>query len=376
MLPLKTVFMGTPKIASRSLLDMLMFQENGIVDLQAVYTKSPVWDSKKKEYIESPVEKIARENRIDLRTPKTFKNNREETDFLKTLAPDVIIVVAFGLILTPDILNIPVYGVLNLHPSLLPDLRGPSPIHYTILKMMKFGGVTIMAMNEGIDTGPLAAQQRIALDKNENFSGLYEKLSLAGSLLLSGVVETVYKHRINFFECGYGQDLAKKEGNRAHDLTALIKQEELRIDFSKDEPAVIYAKIRAFSEAGGAFFILKNKNVKILEAKLIVDDACEKTEIESGKTKNGVQHETFEYSDYCGGFSDIYKKEIEKVFSKSDIIAAGTAVVANKTGLLISTVKKGVYIRLIKLKPEGRNVMDYNDIVNGFRIKQGDLICP
>ena len=365
MLPLKTVFMGTPEIASRSLLDMLKLQENGIVDLQAVYTKPPVWDSKKKEYIESPVEKIARENRIDLRTPKTFKNNSEETDFLKTLAPDVIIVVAFGLILTPDILNIPVYGVLNLHPSLLPDLRGPSPIHYTILKRMKFGGVTIMAMNEGVDTGPLAAQQRIPLDKNENFSGLYEKLSSAGSLLLSGVVETVYSHRINFFKCGYAQDSAKKEGDTAHDLTALIKQEELRIDFSKEEPNVIYAKIRAFSEAGGAFFIFKNKNVKVLEAELIVDDTCEKKDFQS---------QTFEYFDYCGGFSDIYKKEIEKISSKGDIIP-GTAVVANKTGLLISTVKKGVYIRLIKLKPEGRNVMGYNDIVNGFRIKQGDFIC-
>ncbi len=366
--------MGTPEIASRSLLDMLRLQENGIVDLQAVYTKPPVWDSKKKDYIESPVEKIARENRIDLRIPKTFKNNPEEADFLKTLAPDVIIVVAFGLILTPDILNIPVYGVLNLHPSLLPDLRGPSPIHYTILKRMKFGGVTIMAMNEGVDTGPLAAQQRIALDKNENFSRLYEKLSSTGSLLLSGVVETIYKYRINFFECGYSQDLLKKEYDTSYDLTALIKQEELLIDFCKDEPAVIYAKIRAFSEAGGVFFIFKNKNVKILEAELIVDDTWKKTERESLKTKNGVQHQTFEYFDYCGGFSDIYKREIEKVSSKSNIVA-GTAVAANKNGLLISTVKKGVYIRLVKLKPEGRNVMGYNDIINGFRIKQGDLIC-
>ena len=374
MLPLKTVFMGTPEIASLSLLDILKLRKNGIVDLQAVYTKPPVWDSKKKEYIESPVEKIARENGFNLRTPKTFKNNPEEADFLKTLAPDVIIVVAFGLILTPDILNIPVYGVLNLHPSLLPDLRGPSPMHYTILKRMKFGGVTIMAMNEGVDTGPLAAQQRIALDKNENFSGLYEKLSLTGSLLLSEVIETVYKHRINFFKCGYAQDIVKKEGDTAYDLTALIKQEELLIDFCKDEPAVIYAKIRAFSEAGGAFFIFKNKNVKILEAELIVDDTCEKTERESGKTKNGVQRQTFEYFDYCGGFSDIYKKEIEKIFSKADIVP-GMAVVANKTGLLISTVKKGVYMRLIKLKPEGRNIMSYNDIVNGFRIKQGDIIC-
>ncbi len=374
MLPLKTVFMGTPEIASRSLLDMLRLQENGIVDLQAVYTKPPVWDSKKKDYIESPVEKIARENRIDLRTPKTFKNNSEEINFLKTLAPDIIIVVAFGLILTPDILNIPLYGVLNLHPSLLPDLRGPSPIHYTILKRLKFGGVTIMAMNEGVDTGPLAAQQRISLDKNENFHRLYEKLSSTGSLLLSGVVETIYKYRINFFECGYSQDLLKKKDNTSYDLTSLIKQEELRIDFCKDEPAVIYAKIRAFSESGGAFFIFKNKNVKILEAELIADNTWEKTGTESLKTKKDVQFETFEYSDYCGGFSDIYKREIEKVSSKSNIVA-GTAVAANKNGLLISTVKKGVYIRLIKLKPEGKNVMGYNDIINGFRIKQGELIC-
>ncbi len=372
--------MGTPEIASRSLVDILKLYEDGIVDLKAIYTKPPVWDSKKKEYIKSPVEKIAREYSIDLRMPKTFKNNTEETYFLKSFTPDVIVVVAFGLIITPDILNIPTYGALNLHPSLLPDLRGPSPIHYTILNRMRFGGVTIMAMDEGVDTGPLAAQQRIMLDKNENFKNLYEKLSLAGSFLLCEVLKTVYKYRINFFKSGYAQDTTKQDcnkgnkNNKEYYLTSLIKQDELRVEFSKDEPEIIYAKIRAFSEMGGVFFTLKNKNVKILEAELIVDEICKEDTKESLKTESGLEHKKFEYSDYCGNFSDVYKKEIEKISTNADIIP-GTAVVSNKAGLLISTVKKGVYIRLIKLKPEGKNIMNYNDIINGFRIKQGDIVC-
>lgn len=220
----------------------------------------------------------------------------------------------------------------------------------------------------------MAAQQRIALDKNDDFSIVYEKLSSAGSLLLCETIKTVYKYGVNFFKSGYPQDIIKKEEDKTYDLTALIKHEELRIDFSKEEPAVMYAKIRAFSEAGGAFFVFKNKNLKILEAGLIVDDACVKIGKENEKAKTVAKNQTFDYTDYFGGFYDGYKKEIEKISSEMDIIP-GTAVVANKTGLLISTVKRGVYIRLVKLKPEGRKVMSYKDIINGFRIKQGDVIC-
>ncbi len=370
MLPLKTVFMGTPEIASQSLLNILKLQKDGIVALKSVYTKPPSWNVRKKEFIVSPVEKIARENRINVRTPKTFKDSSEETDFLKSLVPDIIIVVAFGLILPAEILNIPKYGILNLHPSILPELRGPSPIHYTILNMTKFGGVSIMAMDTGIDTGPVAAQQRIAIDKNENYSSLYSKLSLSGALLLSEVIKTVYKFRINMFESGFPQNKIEESDSRVSGLTALIKQEELYVDFSMDEPAVIYAKIRAFSEVGGAFFVFKNKNVKIMEAELLVDGECAEIKNEIKKEREGPKSPAFDYGDYAVRFPGDYKREIEKLQPE---IVPGTIAAANKSGLVISTVRNGIYIRLIKLKPEGRNIMNYNDFINGFRIKQGDI---
>jgi methionyl-tRNA formyltransferase len=333
MAVLNAVFMGTPEIASESLRYIAELQKINIIDIKSVYTKPPAWNSKKKEYIISPVDKLAREQGICVRTPKNLKNNPEETVFLKSLNLDLIIVVAFGLILPQEILDIPRFGVLNLHPSLLPELRGPSPIHYAILNRMKFTGVSIMALDAGVDTGPIISQQRIAIDENEYFQSLYKRLSSIGAFLLAETVKTISKFKINMLECGFPQDKTDIAGDN-FPLTELIKPEELKVDFSTADPLSIYAKIRAFTEEGGAFFIFRNKNIKIVEARLATL---------SGSDDNGT--------------------ECRK---------GGIITIADKTGLFVSTIKKGFYIQLLKIKPEAKNIMNYTDFINGFRIKQGE----
>ncbi|MHB1547079.1 MAG: methionyl-tRNA formyltransferase, partial [bacterium] len=266
---LNAVFMGTPEIASESLSHIAELEKSNIIGLKSVYTKPPVWNNKKKEFALSPVDKLARSYGINVRTPKILKGNAEEINFLKSLDLDLIIVVAFGLILPAEILNIPKYGVLNLHPSLLPDLRGPSPIHYAILKRMKFSGVSIMALDAGVDTGPVIAQQRTDIDKNEYFPDLYKRLSLSGAFLLAEVIKTVFKLKINVHKCGLPQDSMYPDYSDSFSLTKLIEPDELKVDFSFDDPLEIYAKTRAFTEAGGAFFVFGSKKIKIIEAELI-----------------------------------------------------------------------------------------------------------
>ncbi len=114
--PLNIIFMGTPEIASESLRNILGLFKANILDLKCIYTKPPVWNSKKRKIIKSSVNMIADEMGIKVRMPKSLKNNSGETEFLKSLDLDLIVVVAFGLILPDNILAIPKYGVINLHP--------------------------------------------------------------------------------------------------------------------------------------------------------------------------------------------------------------------------------------------------------------------
>ena len=368
---LNAVFMGTPEIASESLSHIAELEKLNIISLKSVYTKPPVWNNKKKEFAASPVNKLAIEHGISVRTPKNLKNNTEEINFLKSLDLDLIIVVAFGIILPAEILNIPKYGVLNLHPSLLPDLRGPSPIHYAILKRMKFSGVSIMALDSGVDTGPIIAQQRTDIDKNEYFPDLYKRLSLSGAFLLSEVIKTVSKLKINIHKCGLPQDSISSGSSDFFSLTKLIEPDELKVDFFFDDPLEIYAKTRAFTEAGGAFFVFGNKKIKIIEAGLVVVADKKDKEIKEKCFDNVGERAIFDYCDYADYFPDTLPQGI---IPDINIIpdTPGIIISANKSGLLVSTVKKGIYIRLLKLKPEGKNVMNYIDFINGFRVKQGE----
>ena len=373
MSSLNAVFMGTPEIASESLFYIAELEKLNVICLKSVYAKPPVWNNKKKEFTVSPAGKSASELGISVRTPKSLKNNAEEINFLKSLDLDLIIVVAFGLIIPAEILNIPKYGILNLHPSLLPDLRGPSPIHYAILKRMKFSGVSIMALDEGVDTGPVIAQQKISIDRDEYFQTLYKKMSLSGALLLAEVIKTVFKLRINVSKLGLPQTQAYSGSFSLTDsLTELITQDKFKTDFFSDDPLEIYAKTRAFAETGGAFFVFRNKNVKIIEARLIADENYENCGNNKTKEKyfdNDAERRIFDYCDYTDYFPSAFLQGIKGMMPD---VPAGVIIKADKAGLIVSTVKKGIYIQLLKLKPEGKNVMNYVDFINGFRLKQGE----
>lgn len=415
-LPLSVVFMGTPEIAAESLSCLISLININVIDLKCIYTKPSGWNSKRGESVKSPVNIIAEENKIRVRTPKTFKSNIKELSFLKDLKPDLIVVVAFGLILPQDILEIPKYGTINLHPSLLPDLRGPSPIHYAILENLKFTGVSIMVLDEGIDTGPLLVQSRERISKDEYFQDLYNRLSKTGSFLLSEVVKTIAKlHEFEQLHCEKGTTFSNKEKkNNESDIAYYNKSNILckpgseaagiylyaypqsevegrkltftkridtniqKIDFLKDSPFLIYSKIRAFSGQDAAFFTLNNKKIKVLKAILVVDN--EEAEAAMPKNKYDKNGFKYDYHDYINEeFKEILKKiEFnEKSSFYNDFLKEsmpGSVVLADKSGLAVKTAEKGIYITLLELKPEGKRLMNYIDFINGFRIKPGFVL--
>ncbi len=425
--PMKIIFMGTPEIASDSLISIVELTKNNIADLKCIYTKPEAWNNKKSQYIKSPANIIGDKYNIPVRTPKTIKNNQEEIDFLVNIKPDLIIVVAYGLILPKNILDIPLYGTINLHPSILPDLRGPSPIHYALLENLKYTGISIMALDEGMDTGPLIAQMETPVSKDEYFEELYGRLSKIGAYVLSDVIKTLAL--IHSIENIYLDEENKKIYTYAtHQSASMLYQKDYKqnltitdkidngikkINFSKDKPDLIYSKIRTFSGSDPAYFIFEKKMIKVIRANLIVIKG-QFENCNENLSKNNSKAILFKSKhNYCEFLDEdlnndniIYKKlspELssdnisiqlaEKIESNNNnnnnnnntlntenkynhelIYKPGTVVIADKSGLVISTLEKGVYLKLLELKPESKKAMNYIDFINGLRIKSGIML--
>ena len=228
-----------------------------------------------------------------------------------------------------------------------------------------------MALDEGIDTGPLLAQQKLPIDKDEYFKDLYDRLSDSGADLLAQTIKTVKRLRNSVYSYACPQPLS--EGNIYMNYTEQIGLNAQKIDFLLDGPDHIYSKIRAFSDSGGAFFTLNNKIIKVLRAKLVVDDSPEFFKKTSDKDKDDSRYTYRDYIDRVNSniLKDIKSNE-EKLPFKGN--KPGCIVSADKKGILVKTVKAGVYINLLELKPEGKRSMGHIDFINGFRIKSGFII--
>ncbi|RZD15707.1 MAG: hypothetical protein EVJ46_09285 [Candidatus Acididesulfobacter guangdongensis] len=435
--PMKVVFMGTPEIAANSLISIIELTKKNIIELQCVYTKPETWNAKKSQYIKSPVSIISEKYDIPVRTPKTLKNNGDEIDYLADIKPDLIIVVAYGLILPEKILNIPLYGAINLHPSILPDLRGPSPIHYAILENLKFTGISIMALDERMDTGPIMAQMKIPIAKDEYFNELYSKVSKEGAYILSDIVKTLsfihaiddihlnkkYKKIFTYASPQSGSILYRKDYRQYLTVTDKIDNETKKINFKLDEPDLIYSKIRTFSQSDNAYFIFEKKTIKIIKANLIIIKEQLKM---CGENNENIDKDNLKIiyikpkHNYCEFLNEdlntnqqiIYNKlssellpdKINEISAKKNncnniftqnsgnskdnmplnisskqengcghdlIYKPGTVVIADKSGLVVSTLEKGVYLELLELKPESKKSMNYVDFINGTRIIPG-----
>lgn len=179
------VFMGTPKFAVPSL--KALIDEFGV---QAVYTQPDKPKGRGKKLGISEVKEVAVENNIPVFQPLKLKNNVEEIERLKAFEPDFIIVVAFGQLLPKEVLEIPKYGCINLHGSLLPKYRGAAPIQFAVLKGEKVSGNTTMLMDVGLDTGDMLLKDEVNITDDMTSGELHDILMQRGAGLL---VETIKK---------------------------------------------------------------------------------------------------------------------------------------------------------------------------------------
>lgn len=181
---IKIVFAGTPKLGA------IVFEElvkAGFV-IKLVLTKADKPAGRGKKVIPSPVRLIAQKFKIPTLSIANL-NSQEFADQLKKIAPDLIVVAAFGKILPKQVLEIPKYGVLNFHPSLLPKFRGPSPIQFAILAGEQKTGVTIIKMNENLDEGDILSQVEIVIADDDTTASLAEKLAKVGAKLLAETIK-------------------------------------------------------------------------------------------------------------------------------------------------------------------------------------------
>tara|TARA_B100001123_G_C15261757_1_gene1006837 strand:- start:176 stop:1096 length:921 start_codon:yes stop_codon:yes gene_type:complete len=227
------------------------------IQISAIFTRPAKPFGRGREIQNPPIKEYADNNSIDIYQYASLINNELAYKELKNLSPDLIIVADFGLIIPDKILKLPRLGCLNIHPSLLPKYRGPSPVSTAILNENKFTGVTVMLMDEGLDTGPIIAQKKVEFLYQENAKDLTKRLFEIGALLISDI--------LSLWEFGKINPTLQDESKATY--TKKLSKEDGRIDWN-DSAININKKILAYNPWPGVFTIWNNRRVKVIEAKL------------------------------------------------------------------------------------------------------------
>jgi methionyl-tRNA formyltransferase len=246
---MRLAFMGTPDFAVPTL-DALIGAGHEIV---AVYTQPPRRAGRGKALSPSPVHRRAEQGGIAVRTPATLRDPDEQAGFA-ALGLDAAVVAAYGLILPEPILSAPRHGCLNVHASLLPRWRGAAPIQRAILAGDETTGVCIMAMERGLDTGPVFARREAAIDR-KTAGELTDELAAMGGALMVQVLD------------GLGAIAPEPQPEDGVTYAAKIDKSEAQLDFSQAAEAV-ERQVRAFNPAPGAWFEHEGERIRILAAEL------------------------------------------------------------------------------------------------------------
>jgi len=269
-----------------------------------------------------PIKKIALSRGITIFQPENI-NEEESIKKIKEFNPDLILVVAYGQILSKDILNIPWMGCVNIHASLLPKYRGASPINWTIINGEEETGITFIFMNEKVDAGDIIYQQKITIFPDETYGELNKRLSN----LSAGIINKLLKEIKN------GKIKRIPQEKQLATYTKKMSKEDGEIIWS-NKGEKIYNLIRGTTPYPGAFTYYKGKKLKITMARFLYN----------------------------------YQNEL-----KLDFATAGEVVKIEKDGIFISTGDKGI-IRILKVVPSGAKEMSAQQFVNGYKIKVGDIL--
>ena len=247
------VFMGTPDFAVPSLNTLVT---SGKHKVTAVYTQPDKPVGRKKILTPPDVKVCALENGTEVYQPDSLKGD-EQANKIKELAPDVIVVIAYGKILPESILSIPKYGCINIHGSLLPKYRGAAPIQRAVIDGEKITGVTSMLMDKGLDTGDMLISRSTEILPDETAGELFDRLSQLGAQVLLDTLDTLEN----------GTAVPKKQDNEKSNYAAMLSKEECVIDWNLSAQAV-HNKVRGMNPWPIAVTMYKGKKLKIYKTKI------------------------------------------------------------------------------------------------------------
>ena len=297
---LRVIFMGTPAI-SAYVFEAMINDGYNFVGLIAQPDR-PV--GRRGELEKVPTKVVAEKYNIPVFQPLKI---RKEYEFVKDLNPDVIITLAYGQIVPQGLLDIPRYGCLNLHGSLLPKYRGAAPIQYALINDEKVTGMTLMEMVAAMDAGRMFAKEEVVIDEEDNATSLFNKMAVAAKeLILEKLPEYID-----------GKLPGEEQDESLVTFCPTIKAEQERLDLSLNVYQ-INGWIRGLSDHPGAYFLLEGKKLKVYKAKVI-------NEKETGEV--------------------------------------GTIIQADKNGFVVQLL--GGQLQLLEVQKEGKNRMDYKSFLNG-----------
>ena len=253
---MRVIFMGTPDFAVGALEEIIKAGHE--VVLVVTQPDKPKGRGKAMQY--TPVKECALAHGIEVFQPVKVKEP-ENIEVLRKHQPDIIIVAAFGQIVPKSILDMPKYGCINIHASLLPKYRGAAPIQWAVINGEDVTGVTIMRMNEGIDTGDMIAKKTVRLAEDETGGSLFDKLAQVGAQLC---VETM-----DIIEAGKAEYMPQNNEEATH--TSMIRKELGLIDWNKSA-VEIERLIRGLNQWPSAYTNLSGKTFKIWKAKVVSEE--------------------------------------------------------------------------------------------------------
>lgn len=308
---MRIIFMGTPDFAVPCL-EKLINSEDTVA---GVFTQPDKPKGRGYELAPPPVKVCAVENNIPVFQPKSMRDG-EALDIINSLNADLIIVVAFGKILPPEILSSVKYGCINIHASLLPKLRGAAPIQWSIINGESETGVTSMQMDEGLDTGDMLIKKSVNITENMNAGELHDELSALGAEVLSETIASLKAGTLN----------PQEQDNSLSNYASMLSKELCPIDFNK--PAVdVHNKIRGLSPWPVAITLINGKKVKIHKSRL------------SSEKSSGISGEATETD-----------------------------------GKLIVACGDGNCIEILEVQAEGKKKMCTADFLRGHKIAKGTVL--
>lgn len=323
---MKIIFMGTPDFAVEALEALL---EAGH-EVTAVVTQPDKEKGRDRKVQFSPVKECALAHGLTVLQPARIKAP-EAVEELKKYEADIFVVAAFGQILSKEILDMPRYGCINIHASLLPKYRGAAPIQYAILNGDDVTGVTIMQMNEGMDTGDILTMKAIPVEKNDTGGSLFEKLSVLGAELL---VKTLPK-----IEAGEIIPVKQQEEDATH--VRMLRKDMGRIDWAKDAD-VLERLVRGMNPWPSAYCSFRGKSLKVWAAEV----SCEEQKEENIRT---------------GLFRHSEEKEIKP----------GEVLLVTKDSIYVQTGKDALVLKEVQF--EGKKRMAVQDFLLGCQVKTGEF---